>query len=1039
MIMSVKSMPRNTIKWLFIVFLLSVTSFVYAQQAVTGVVIDDLNEPLLGVNIMVKGTTTGTITDFDGQFSINVDGEAVLVFTYIGYDPVELKVTPGKTVKVKMKESSAMMEEVVVVGYGSQTKATVTGAINSVKSDDLLQTPVANISNALAGRTSGLTAIQQSGEPGQNKSIIKIRGVATLNNGEESDPLVLVDGVERDFNEIDPNEIESINVLKDASATAVFGVRGANGVILVTTKTGHEGKPTISYSSNFAVQTPTRLPKSVDSYTYVMLNNEARENDHLDPIFSPEDVELFRNGLDPIGHPNTDWYAALIKPASFQQQHNINVSGGAKQTRYFMSLGYFEQDGAYRQADLIKDVNGNPSYKRYNFRSNLDFDVTPSTQISVKLGSQFVDSHYSNVSSSDIFAQALSAAPISTPGIIDGKLIKEVEGGWKRVSENPFYSLVGKGWHDDYSNTLNANLSIKQKLDFITKGLSIRAMVSYDGYYLHTLKYTKEVEEYTLKKNIYTTDPEELAANPYIFVLSREEGPISSSESFGKEYKYYAEGAIEYNRTFNGHTVTGLVLANMQKRYHPDLAYGLPTGYLGLVGRVTYNYAHRYLAEVNIGYNGSENFPAGKRFGLFPAYSLGWVVSKEPFWPENKYFTLLKIRGSYGEVGNDKLGGDRYMYRQSVFASTGNYFFGENMLTGKPSETPNYSEGKVGNPDVTWERARKANVGLEMNFFEDRLTFTGDVFYEYRDDILWVREDVPVLVQANLQPANIGIVENKGFELSLGYNGNAGDFNYFVNGNFSFARNKIIEMSEAPQPYPGLAKTGNSVGQIKGLICEGFYNTKEELEDPNRPISAWESETNPLQLGDLKYKDITGDGIIDDNDRTNIGHSVIPEITYGISMGINWKGFDVSMLWQGVGNVSAYFTGASAWPFYSEFRTAFTWHEERWTQERYDAGKKITFPRLSSNPDANQHNYRLSSFWVEDASYIRLKNAEIGYRFNLGEKANKFGLSAIRVFVNGQNLLTFTKMRYFDPEAPSNTQGYYPQMRIFNFGLNVQF
>ena len=1035
------------IRALILMFLVSVINVATAQNSrtITGKVTDPNGETIIGANVIIKGSSVGTITDLDGKYTLTgVQPSSDIVFSYIGYTSVSKNIGTQSVLNVMLTEDKKILEEVVVVGYASQTKATVTGAINSVKSTELLQTPVGNISNALAGRTSGLTAIQRSGEPGKDQSTLRIRGIATLNNGESSEPLVLVDGVERNFNEIDANEIETINILKDASATAVFGVRGANGVILVTTKVGREGKPNVSYTSNVAFQNPTRLPKSVESAEYAMLYNEAWKNDgNTDKIFSDTDIELYRNGTSPYTHPNNDWYNLMIKPLAAQQQHNINVSGGAKNTRYFISLGYFQQEGSYREAQLYKDINGNPNYSRFNFRSNLDFNLSKSTDLSIKIGSQVVDARYPGVETSTLFASVLSAASISTPGIVDGKLIKSIEGGTRMVSENPFYSIIGLGWKDTYNNNLNANLSLRQKLDFITKGLTARGMISYDGFYSHTLNRKKEVEEYIMRKNIWSTDATELAANPFIFELARQAGPINTSESWGKNYKMYGEVALEYDRSFNKHQFTGLVLGNFQKYYLPSLAYGLPSGYLGVVGRVTYNYANKYLAEVNTGYNGSENFPAGKRFGFFPAFSVGWIASRENFFPQNDIFTYAKLRASYGEVGNDKLGAARYLYRPSVFGLSGNYIFGEDVAVGKPGSSTNYVQQAIGNPNVSWERARKTNIGIETKFLKNKISLTIDGFTEYRDQILWKREDQTLLVQANLQPTNIGIVTNKGIEIELGFEDSYKDFKYGIKGNFSYSKNKIEYKSEAPKPFPNLYQTGNSVGQYKGLIFEGFYNTMEEINDPTRPKSAWEGTS--LKPGDMKYKDIAGDpatggpdGRIDENDYSNIGHTPFPDITYGINMNASYKGLEFSVLFQGVSNVSTYFDGSAAYPFYSGFRTAFTWHTERWTEERYSNGDVISYPRLTTSASGTGHNYRMSSFWLQDASYLRVKNIELAYRFkkvNLGI----IGFNSLRLFVNANNLFTYTNMRYFDPEAPSGSGTFYPQMRVFNGGLSVQF
>ncbi|SFU20071.1 TonB-linked outer membrane protein, SusC/RagA family [Algoriphagus locisalis] len=981
---------------------------------------------LPGVNVLIKGTGQGTVTDIDGNYSISVPSSgATLLFTFIGFVSSEVAVNNQTTIDITMAEDTQALDEFVVVGYGEQKKATMTGAISSVGTKELIQSPVSNISNSLVGRLPGLIAVQSSGEPGYDQSSLKIRGIATLNTGAESDPLILVDGVQRSsINLIDPNEIETLSILKDASATAVFGVRGANGVILITTKTGSKGKPTISYTANYGVQSPNSLPEMLNSYDYASLHNEASINSGQSPYFSEESLELYRNGSDPYFHPDVDWFDLVLKDFSAQQQHNFNISGGAENTRYFISLGYFGQDGAYDVDDLATAYSANPKYQRYNLRSNFDIDFNKNFSASVKVGAQFADSNYPGFGAGEIFFRILNSNPLMNPGVLDGRLISGVE-GLPSSSGNPLSAIVNNGYQRNFNSTINSNIALKHKLDFVTEGLSVRGMLAYDNYYQHSVRRNKQNETYRIVKD--PNDPTEP-----VFIREGLDAPFSFGESFGRNRKVYLESAIDYARTFGVHSLTAMGLY-MQERYTaPGQEYNVPRGYQGFVGRVTYNYKEKYLTEVNMGYNGSENFPEGKRYGFFPSFSLGWILTQEDFMPKDGVLSFFKIRGSYGEVGNDKIGGARFLYLPSVFyPNSGGYNFG--------NYGSNYQwyagaqEGRVGNPDVTWERAKKINIGIETGFFNDQLRFNVDVFNENRDNILWYLGTIPALVQADLPPVNIGKVRNHGFELELNYNDNIGEFNYWVKTNYSFAKNNIEYMDEPNRAHPWLQRTGKPVGQYWGLVSDGFYNTAEELN--GAPTSAFTAEVRP---GDIRYVDQNGDNTIDQNDEVPIGYSNFPQVIYGISFGGDYKGFDFSILFQGADKVSTYIGEMGAWAFDTDWRNATTSHLERWTPERFEQGLPITYPRVELSPTAGKHNYRPSDFWLQDASYIRLKNMEVAYRFQ-PVLLSKIGVSSLRVFVNGNNLLTWSDMKNYDPEAPAGRGGFYPQMRVYNLGVNVQF
>lgn len=1020
----------------------SVTEPAAARIVVRGKITDSKGIPLPGVTVKLKGNANiGAVTDVNGEFSISASETDVLVLTYMGFKTKEVPVNGRNFITEALEEDIKSLGEIVIVGYGERPKATNTGAVTSISGDELVKAPVAGISNAIIGLTSGIQAVQTSGEFGSDKADIHIRGIATL-NAQGRNPLILVDGVERDtYNNIDPNEIESISILKDASSTAVFGVRGANGVIIITTKQGKVGAPKVNFTTNMAAVQPTIVPKYLGAYDYAVLRNEAEANMGKTPTFSEEDLRLYKSGEDPIFHPSKKWISELISPLSLQQSYNANVSGGTEKLRYFTSLGYFNQSGAYKQPEQDFGLPYKHKYNKYNLRMNFDFDFTKDLSMSVKLGEQMTDNAAPNGGAWAAFDKAANTSPMSGPGFVDGKYIENIIG---LPSGVPYFNPWGQAGPtsqggafitDQFSNTVNTNISLKYKLDRITKGLSIRGMGAYDSYYMKSAVRQKSFPAYTIMK-----DP----ANPggTIMYQSKDEGPyFGLSEGVSDDYKWrkmYGELAFDYKRAFTGgHSVTGLVLANLQKAYIPSLQYKLPTGYLGLVSRVTYDYKNRYLTEFNMGYNGSENFPENKRFGFFPSYGLGWVVTEEPFMPKTNWLSFFKIRGTYGEVGNDKIGFDRYLYLNGPYTlgNGGNQavMFGE---AGSNMARYNvYTEGKLGNPDVTWERAKKFNIGSEMRFFSDRLSITGDYFEEKRDDILWKLSTVPELVSADLPAANIGRVENRGYEVELGFRDKINTLNYWVKGAYSFARNKIIYKDEATRAYEWLQQTGRPIDQYFGLTFEGFYNTQAEIDDPNTPKSEW---TPTLKPGDMKYKDLNGDGKITPNDMGFIGHSPFPEITYSFSGGASWKGFDLSILFQGTENVSATFASAAAYPFTAQWGSAQEWHMERWTPERYASGQPISFPRLELSPDKG-HNYQPSSFWVQDASYLRLKNMEIGYRF-ASNALKKLGLNSMRIYVSGNNLITWTDMKYSkDPDARELWGRVYPPNRVFNGGINFQF
>lgn len=1021
---------------------------------VTGVVKDSNGETIIGATVTVKNGTSGVLTDIDGHFEIAVNDpqNTVLVISYLGYNTVEIPVAGRKSIQVVMKEDVQTLSEVVVVGYGSQKKETLTGAISGIKGESLLKSPNASISNSLSGTVPGISSVQYSGEPGADDAKIFVRGVGSLTESGAT-PLILVDGVERAFFQMDPNEIESISVLKDASATAVFGVRGANGVVLVTTKRGAEGKAKVSFSSSVGMQTPTRIVDIADSYTHASMRNLYDLNDGISKenlIFSDYDLERFRLGDEPIMYPNTDWYDYLTKKFSMQTQHNLNISGGTKDVRYFISLGFLYQDGFFKK---FRDMgyNNNYKYSRYNYRANLDMNLSKSTVLKLNVGGIVGVKNAPNYHNEFWSFLIATSAPFTSPGVVDGKKVVTAPDRFGGMVTNTmlFSRFFGTGYSKQMSNTMNFDLVLTQKLDFITKGLTIEAKGSYNT----TYSYSKQIstQRTTYIPFYYSTvrDPEleigDLDFNKEIvYKTDGKDGELHYGEGDkGRSRDWYFETSLRYQRKFGGHNFGALALYNQSKKYYPGGVYdAIPTAYVGLVGRLTYDYSSRYLAEFNIGYNGSENFAPDKQFGTFPAGSIGYVISEEPFWKKNNIVTYLKLRASVGLVGNDNMSDNRFLYvdtwkvdqlgKDNAYKD---YFDGYNFGLGNTLIANGADESLLSNRLVTWETALKQNYGFDLNMFNDKLRFTFDYFTERRRDILIKRQTIPTFISLSkdiLPVANMGEVNNKGYEISLKWNDKIKEFSYWVDTNVSYAKNKIIFQDEVNRPEPYMWRTGQSVGDIFGYVTEGFY-TKDDFESNGKLKEGLPVPATAVGTGDLKYKDLNKDGKINDRDQCKIGNSKRPLYTFGLNYGIEYKGFFASMNWTAAKDANVTLNYSFRSPFGKNNHVLYQFLADgSWTEETAATAK---YPRLSSNT----HNEQNSTTWVQDASYIKLKNATIGYNITNPKILKAIGASLISVKLTGYNLLTFDRLNFMDPEGEPNRAQSYPIMKIFNLGVNITF
>ena len=1047
------SFPRSKVRmlkgskgvWLFLImFWMINTAASAAGIEIKGTVTDSKGEPLPGVNIVELGVkkNNGTISDLNGKYTITVESQkSVLQYTFIGYKTTEVTVGNRKTINVSLKDDTQSLDEVVVIGYGTMRKKDLSGAVASIKSDDLMLGNPTSISQALQGKLAGVQVNQSDGAPGSGVSIT-IRGANSFSTN--SQPLYIVDGIPFEVGDtpsskanegnnsttnplslINPNDIESIDILKDASATAVFGVRGANGVILVTTKRGEEGKAQISVSTSASLQKPIRLYEYANSYDYAVAFNEKLTNDGASPVFGEKILDAFKNHTDPLLYPDMDWMELILKPTSFQSQHNLSISGGTDRVRYFTSVGILTQDGLFRSFDA--GYNSNFTYNRYNYRANLDIDVTRSTLLKINLGGRLEDTKEPNTKS-NLFTFLTRVTPFGGAGLYDGKWIHTSPDniGWdKGALENadPFECFFGKGYNQRIYNEINLDLSLQQKLDFLTKGLSLNIKGSYNSGYTHRKNRYKEIPYYTAHR-----DPE---TNELFFRKFREESQLYFEESTDRGRNWYLEGSLNYDRKFGKHQVGALILYNQWRDQYPDPAQfdyvSIPRGYVGLVGRATYNFDNRYMVDFNVGYNGSENFAPGHRYGIFPAFSAGWILSEEKFMKNQSFINYLKIRGSYGIVGNDLMNTkSRFFYLPDAYNPYGtSYNFGVDVSGNRDGAT----ELQMGNPLVSWEKAGKQNYGLDFSILDEHLSGSFDYFIEKRHDILTTRNTAPNFIAITMPVVNIGKVDNKGFELVLKWNHSIGDFKYWINGNLSYAKNKIVYKDEIPHKYPWLYETGQSVGQPFGFIFDGFV-TEADLESGKLPDHKLD-----LKPGDAKYKDLNGDNIIDDNDQCPIGNPIYPQLTAGITAGFEYKGFDFSMLWAGSGKVSRFISAGLRVPFGGgNYGLLQYMIDDHWTPETAETAKT---PRFSGAANANNYT-RNSTLWLKDASYIRLKNVQIGYTFK-GEWMKKIHLKNMRIYASGENLLTFDHLKIADPEATDDKQFQYPLQMIFNIGLNLNF
>ncbi|MCM4169386.1 TonB-dependent receptor P3 [Arenibacter antarcticus] len=997
------------------------------QFTVNGIIQDDEGRPLSGANVVEAGTTNGVTADFDGNFTINVKSDkAILLVSYIGFATKEVPVNGRENLSIVLEESAAGLDEVVVVGYGKQKKESVVGAQSTLKRAEL-KSPVGDLTTAIAGKLAGVVATQRGGGPGADGATLFIRGIGTFASSPQT-PLLVVDGVpDRDINNIDPEDIESFTILKDATATAVYGTRGANGVILINTRTGKKGKPTINVELNHAVTQFTSLPEFVDGPNFMRLYNEGLEVRGRSPLYTEETINKHESGEDPDLYPNTDWYDVLFNDYGSNDRVTVNINGGSENATYYLSTGYFGEVGQFKK-DRIQAYNSELMLNRFNFTSNLNLKISKSTKLDFGVNGYITDYNRPAYGVNQIFSLASATAPHIIPP-------QYSNGEWPQLKgtlESPYMALTQSGVTNQSKNTIRSNLRISQELDILTKGLSATAMFAYDVNNSNYLTRSRSLQTYFANGR----DDEGNLITEISSPGSKELG--FSLNRYGDK-RFYLEAAGNYSRRFGLHDVSAMTLFNQSdyrdaservKSYKAAIQYRQRN----FVGRANYGYADKYFAEANFSYSGSDNFVESERYGFFPSFGAGWIASKEKFFePLEDLISHFKLRYSYGLSGNAAVNNPdlRFLYLTTI-GEGGNYTFG---APGSQRNFKGYYESRVGG-NVRWETSYRQNLGIELNFLNNNLELIVELFKEKREGILLPNYVIPYasgFTTGNIPYNNIGKTENKGIDVTAEYNKNWGTDNFFsFKGTFNYNENLAVFDGLPEWKYPYLNRIGQPISQRFGYIATGLFETEDEIGNAA-------TQAGDIRPGDIRYKDLNGDGVINSNDQTAIGYGSIPKIVYGLSFGGGFKGFDISLFFQGTGLVDFnYSSGFATTPFPegATYGNMYSMMLNRWTPE--NPNPDAFYPRLSTSRDVTT-NYYTSTWWIKRADYLRLKQAEIGYSFTNNRFLNKYAIQKLRVFTSGTNLFTLTPWKHWDPELGDGRGAVYPNISTYNIGLRINF
>ena len=1020
------------------------------KRKISGRVTDIKGEPLIGVNVTVDGDANGSITNMDGLYEIFVTKKSVVLkFTYIGFKTSEIRTNASTNIyDVTLEEQVNELEETVIVGYGTQRKISNIGAQSSMKMEDI-KTPSASLTTTLAGRLAGVVAVQRTGEPGKDAADIWIRGISTPNT---SSPLVLVDGVERSFNDIDPEDIESLTTLKDASATAVYGVRGANGVILIKTKPGKVGKPTVSADYYESFTRFTKMVDLADGITYMNAANEAMRNDGIATKYTEDQIRNTIAGKDPYLYPNVDWLKEIFNDWGHNRRVNVNVRGGSEKVAYYASVSYFNETGMTVTDKNIDTYDSKMKYSRYNFTTNLNIDVTPTTKVEIGAQGYLGEGNYPAISSADLYNAAMSISPVEYPKMffVNGEAF--VPGtSTNNNFNNPYSQATRRGYDNLTKNQIYSNLRVTQDLDMLTKGLKLTAMYAFDVYNEIHVHQDRAESTYNF---LDTSVPYDMNGQPILQRIYEGSNVLSYTQETSGNKKTYLEASLNYDRTFNDdHRVSALFLFNQQsKLLYPKgtLEDAIPYRMMGIAGRATYSWKDRYFAEFNIGYNGAENFSPKHRFGTFPAFGVGWVVSNEKFWqPLSKAVSFLKIRYTDGKVGNSEVSDRRFMYLDQMKENGDyGYKFGPNGTKWSGYETVNMAV------DLIWEESRKQDLGIDLKLFNDDLSIVFDLFKERRENILLKREhSIPSFLGYNTSApyGNIGIIENKGFDGTIEYNKRINkDWVIALRGNVTFNKDKWIQGELPEQKYEWMNQYGHNINGVKGYVAEGLFTQTEiddmarweSLSDANKAITPkpFASQFGTVKAGDIKYKDLNNDGQIDAYDQTYISRGDVPTTVYGFGFTVGWKDLSVGMMFQGVAGAERVLNGSSVNPFNGGGGSGNLYSNigDRWTEENPD--QNAFYPRLSygSETTSNINNFQKSTWWVRNMNFLRLKTLQLSY--NLPKPwVNKVHLKNAAVYVMGTNLFTLSRFKLWDPELNTDNGASYPNTTSYSVGINFTF
>lgn len=1033
--------------FLFIcILLLGLSTSTFAQEStvVTGVVTDTNNEPMIGVNVSISDIAgLGAITDLNGKYSIKMPPYHKLVFTYIGFEKVEVLVKEQRTVNVTMKEASAReIDEVVITGTGAQKKLTVTGAITNVDVDVLKANPSGSMANALAGNVPGILAMQTSGKPG-SVSEFWIRGISTF--GASNSALVLVDGFERSLDEINVEDVESFSVLKDASATAIYGSKGANGVVLITTKHGKSGKININAKAETFYNMLTQVPDFVDGYTYASMANEAKITRNLEPLYKPDELEIFRLGLDPDLYPNVNWIDELLREGSWSTRATLSMDGGGNTARYYVSGSYIDQQGMYKVDKALKDYNTNANFRRWNYRMNVDIDITKSTLLKVGVSGALQKANDSGVGSDAIWTALMGYNAIMVPKLYSNGYVPAY-GNDNGDRFNPWVQATMTGYRENWKNNIQTNVTLEQKLDFITKGLRFVGRFGYDtenNNWINRRKWPEQWKAKRFRATDGTLDYDRVAEEKKMF---------QESGSDGLRNEFF-EAELHYNRGIKHHHLGGTLKYNQSSKIRTvglgdDLKKGIARRNQGLAGRFTYNWNYRYFIDFNFGYTGSENFAAGHRFGFFPAVSGAWNIAEESFIKKHlKWMNMFKVRYSYGKVGNDNLGDTRFPYLYDIetmtkkdgdkTVDTGGYDFGDYQFS-RYYGGMRYSS--LSSPNVTWEIATKHDLGIDFSFFNDKLSGSIDYFNEKREGIYMLRQYLPGIVGLESNPsANVGKVTSEGFDGHFTFRQKLGTVGLTIRSNITYSKNEIVDRDEENNYYWYKMQKGHRVNQARGLISLGLFKDYDDIR--NSPVQDFDGYK--VMPGDIKYKDVNGDGKIDGNDEVAIGATTKPNLIYGFGIAANWKGLDVNLHFQGAGKSTYFIDGSTVHMFklgdgwgnvLSEMANSNRWISADISGDPATENPNAEYPRLSYGPNSN--NYQRSTYWLRNGSYLRLKTLEIGYTLPTS-LVNKVHFNTVRIFFVGTNLLTWSAFKLWDPEMGSTDGKRYPLNKNLSLGVSV--